>query len=312
MKKCPHCNNEFIFEKPKQFGAHIVNCIFNPKIKERLKNISNSLKGKRKPKKLCNKCDKMIAIPNFDRHNEKCTPNKSKTIKIKEEWKVEDKYKCPYCNTLFSKFGIGTHIFMQHTNDGTQYKNKKFSDMEMKSKMGWSRGLTKDTDVRVKNAAEQQRRLFESGEIVSYWKNKKLSPEHKYKLSLAQTKILNEFEITNNFKHVKYYKCKNLLGEEYNMRGLYEVKISNWLNANNITWTRGKKLNYIKENVNKTYSPDFYLPEYDLFIETKGYYPECDQIKMKLVLEQNCINLRILFKETIDNLDNIKTISELF
>ena len=54
------------------------------------------------------------------------------------------------------------------------------------------------------------------------------------------------------------------------------------------------------------------MPEYDLYLETKGYYPECDQVKMRLVLEQNNINLRMIFGKTIKNLDNIKNINELF
>lgn len=313
MKKCPHCNNEFNFEKPKQFGAHVVNCSFNPKKKERLKNISLNLKGRPKTKKLCDKCGKMIANSNLDRHMKKCGSNKRQIITVQEEWKTNTgKYKCPYCESLFSKKGIGSHIFYQHTADGYDNKKKKFSDETIKSKMGWSRGLTTETDERVRKASEQQKELYATGQIISHWKDKNLSAEHKSKLSLAQTKVLNEFEITSNFKHIKYYKCKNLLGEEFNMRGLYEVKLSEWLNLNKIVWTRGMTLNYIQDGVERLYSPDFYLPEHNLYLETKGYYPECDQIKMKLVLEQNNINLRIIFRETINKLSNIQSISELF
>jgi len=89
------------------------------------------------------------------------------------------------------------------------------------------------------------------------------------------------------------------------------LKLAKWLNEKNILWIRGNVLNYNINNVNKTYVPDFYVPKYNYYFETKGYYPEKDQIKMKLVLEQNDINLKMIFKETIEDLGNIHTINEI-
>lgn len=312
MKKCPHCEEKFEFERPKQFGAHIVNCSFNPKRKDILNNLSISLKGKKKKTKLCDKCNKEISTSNFDRHYVKCDQTKRQAIKIEESWKTGNVYKCPHCDKNFTKTGIGTHIFMQHTIEGTEYKNKKFSDKTIKQKMGWSRGLTKDTDERVKNAAEQQHNMFITGEIINHWQDKKLSAEHKSKLSIAQSNVLENCGIANRFKFIKYYTCKNILGEEFLVRGTYEVKMSDWLNDKKILWVRKKNISYKQDDVLRTYTPDFFLPEHNLYLETKGYYPECDQIKMKLILEQNDINLRMIFGETIKNLDKIKNINELF
>ena len=244
MKKCPHCNEEFEFEKPKQFGAHVVNCSFNPRRKEKLNNLSVSLKGKKKKTKLCDKCNKEISASNFDRHYIKCNPTKRQTINIEESWKVGNVYKCPHCDKIFTKTGIGTHIFMQHTTEGIKHKESKFSDKTIKSKMGWSRGLTKETDERVKNAAEQQHNMFITGQIINHWQNKELSAEHKSKLSLAQIKVLEGSNIISNFKHIRYYKNKNILGLEYNLRGLYELKLSEWLNLHKILWIRNKILSY--------------------------------------------------------------------
>jgi len=315
MKTCPHCKESFIFEKPKQFGAHVVNCKFNPKLKERLENISKSLNGKLKPKTYCDKCNKEISSSNFDRHYSKCDPTKRKSIPIDENWlTVDGKYKCPHCEFITSKNGISTHIFTEHTEEGKKFKLEKYNNSEIKEKMSWSRGLTKETDIRVKEAAENQKKLIASGEIVLYWLGKTLSPDHKSKLSQAQSIVLEDKGINNSniFQNVKSYKCKNILSKEYNLRGTYELRMAQWLNDKNILWVRKIYLNYFKEGTKKTYTPDFYLPEHDLYLETKGYYPEKDQIKMKLVLEQNKINLRIIFGETIENLGNIKNINELF
>jgi len=76
-------------------------------------------------------------------------------------------------------------------------------------------------------------------------------------------------------------------------------------------WIRKIYIQYIKEGVEKTYVPDFYLPNFNLYIETKGYYSIIDKTKMSLVLEQNNINVKMIFKKTIDNLNSILTIDEL-
>lgn len=304
MKTCPHCNQKLVFEKPQQFGAHVVNCDSNPKKKERLANISLALNGKPRNKRLCDKCNEQISVSNFDRHYIKCDNSISKD-KVDENWLVGDnKYKCPHCDFISSKHGIGSHIFLLHTKEGIEFQTKKYSNKEMKSKMGWARGLTKETDERVKRAAEEQKRLFAEGVTVNYWEGKSLSAEHKEKLSIAQAKVLEEQNISNRFQDIKYYKEKNINGEEFSLRGTYELKMALWLNENKILWVRKIYLKYIKGEDNKTYTPDFYLPEYDIYIETKGYYSEKDQDKMKLVLEQNQVNLKMVFTEDIKKIDN--------
>lgn len=312
MKICPHCSEEFNFDKPKQFGSHITNCHLNPKRKQILKKLSSSQKGVPKTKKTCDKCDKKISISNFDRHYLKCGLDKKSKIHLQEGWlNSKGQYNCPHCNKEFSKKGICSHIFLQHTKRGDEFKIKKFSDDSVKLKMGWSRGLTKETDKRVKKAAEQQKEFYATGKVKHPFLGRKLTLEHKEKLSVAQINLIEDGGGSNNFKHVKYYKNVNIIGNEYSLRGGYELKISNWLNEKKILWIKGNNFKYNINGVVKTYVPDFYLPEFDYYLETKGYYPEKDQIKMKLVLEQNDINLDIIFKDTIENLDNIHTINEL-
>lgn len=312
MKTCQHCKESFVFDKPQQFGSHVTNCSSNPKRKQILENLSSSQKGVPKSKKTCDKCNKDISSSNFDRHYIKCGLENSDKIYLQEEWlKANGKYACPHCNEEFSKKGICNHIFLQHTDKGKDYKNNKFSNESVKLKMGWSRGLTKETDNRVKKAAEQQKEFYSTGKFKHPFLGRNLTAEHKEKLSIAQSNLIESGGGSNNFKHVKYYKNINIIGDEYSLRGGYELKISNWLNEKNILWTKGNNFKYKINGVNKTYVPDFYLPEFDYYLETKGYYPEKDKIKMKLVLEQNDINLEIIFKDTIENLENIHTINEL-
>lgn len=69
--------------------------------------------------------------------------------------------------------------------------------------------------------------------------------------------------------------------------------------------------NYNKNGIDKKYYPDFYIPIYDMYIEIKGYWTDENRLKMKLVKEQNKMNLIIL--EDINKIKNIelKNISSL-
>ena len=40
-------------------------------------------------------------------------------IKVLDEWKQENgKYKCPECGKEFKKYGIATHFWRMHTEEG--------------------------------------------------------------------------------------------------------------------------------------------------------------------------------------------------
>lgn len=51
------------------------------------------------------------------------------------------------------------------------------------------------------------------------------------------------------------------------LRSTYELRVAKKLDENNIIWEYEKRVDLD----GSTYAPDFYLPEYDMYIETKGY-----------------------------------------
>jgi hypothetical protein len=122
-------------------------------------------------KKNCEKCNREISLSNFKKHNNSC---KGAIIKnaIKIEWQEQNgKYKCPHCNKEFAKNGIATHIWKNHTIEGQNHNpNIGFINGTRK---GWNKGLTKDTDIRVKKSGETYSKKCKSGEIPNPFKNKK-------------------------------------------------------------------------------------------------------------------------------------------
>ena len=156
----------------------------------------------------------------------------------------------------------------------------------------WNKGLTKETDERVKKSSETYKNNYKAGKF-------KLKGGHRHtietkdKLSEIRSKYLEK--CPNGFPDVGWYKIQNINGEEFTVRGTWERDFGNYLTLHKILWIRNIYLKYIKSDGSiHRYNPDFYLPELDLYIEVKGYFSEKDKLKTKLVLEQNKINLKFV------------------
>lgn len=90
----------------------------------------------------------------------------------------------------------------------------------------------------------------------------------------------------------------------------YEVRVAESLDANNIEWQRCKRFRYIdNSSVEHYYTPDFYLPHYDIYLDPKNDYliengqlgiGYSDRDKINWVCEQNNIKVLILNKDQLE------------
>ena len=108
-------------------------------------------------------------------------------------------------------------------------------------------------------------------------------------------------------EHPMSYSCNFVNGRtprlEYNgviLNGNWELIVAKYLDINNIKWERPSiPFEYSWENKTHLYYPDFYLPEYDIYLEVKGYERERDKCKWKVVS-----NLVVLKKKDIEDIKN--------
>lgn len=80
------------------------------------------------------------------------------------------------------------------------------------------------------------------------------------------------------------------------------------LDALGIKWIRNPsiKLKYLTRSRRvRNYIPDFYLPDYDLYIEVKGYWTDAARHKMKSVQINN--DVKILILESLDEIGRVET-----
>lgn len=150
---------------------------------------------------------------------------------------------------------------------------------------GWNRGLTKEIDKRLELSAEAIANLS----LAKTGGN--LSQEHKKKLS----KIAKERGFGGHTSKQKLYFKKND-GTEVYLQSSFEIRYAELLEENNIDWIRPSPLNWIDANgEDHRYYGDFYLTEFNLYIDTKNDYLIIkDAEKIKRVTEQNNVNLKVL------------------
>jgi len=74
------------------------------------------------------------------------------------------------------------------------------------------------------------------------------------------------------------------------MDSTWEVMMADKLNELDVKWERdpNMKLEYKTRGGRKrNYIPDFYLPDFDIYIEVKGYWTDAAKHKMKDIIKRN-------------------------
>lgn len=237
---CKFCGKEF--DSSAKLGGHIIHCKLNPNYEKNLKICTN----------------------NINKHN--CKVEKDNTV-----------YYCKFCN----KPCVGKNSLVQHEIRCKENPNKikRRCNFNYPGKVIWNKGLNKETDKRVKKGYETRRKNYIDGKFKNW--SEGLTKETDARIKNSSIKIQNTIceKIKNDEWHNSYnlsYAYKNYLFDSS-----WEVLFAKFLDEHNILWIRNNKISfdYIYENSMHKYYPDFYLPDYDLYIEIKGLYTDKDICK---------------------------------
>jgi len=97
-------------------------------------------------------------------------------------------------------------------------------------------------------------------------------------------------------------------GTIVSMDSTWEVAMAARLDELGISWLRDEdmKLEYRTRGGRKrNYIPDFYLPDYDMYIEVKGYWTDRAKWKMRDIIKRNPGKICIL--ESLSEIDQVGT-----
>ncbi len=95
-------------------------------------------------------------------------------------------------------------------------------------------------------------------------------------------------------------------GFEVQMDSTWEVALAKKLDELEIKWHRDENMILEYRTVRgrkRKYIPDFYLPDYNLYVEVKGYWTDAARHKMKDVVERNQVEM--LFLESLQDIEDV-------
>lgn len=202
------------------------------------------------------------------------------------------------CGKKFEK----SNSLNAHYSHCSIYRDGVPSINRFKGKENWNKGLNKKTDERIEKYSQSLKSSLMEGKQKPGFLGKHHSRETREQMSLIQA--------TNPkgglCKWIPYHKDDKIIY----LQGSWELKYAQYLDSLNLKWIKpghGDLKNSFywmdDEGIKRIYTPDFYILDWNKYIEIKGYWREKDRIKMKKVLEQNKISLQIIEKKEMKNLN---------
>lgn len=183
---------------------------------------------------------------------------------------------CHHCEKILkSEKSLKAHFWRVHTKDGIEY-SKNIAGRQ--SKPSHRKGLTKETSEEIRKTSEKvaitMREKVSNGTYVPIvW-----TEERRISLSIEQS-------IKNRGGKCKWFDYKG-----YKIQGKWELAIVQKLDELNIKWHKprvnSEVWKYTIDGKQKSYTPDLYLEQFDLFLEIKGYWWGNDKEKMNTVISQ--------------------------
>ena len=107
----------------------------------------------------------------------------------------------------------------------------------------------------------------------------------------------------NNCWKCLWYDYKHSNGKIYKVQGTWELKFIEWLDKNNLIFDCHKgRIPYIDDdNKNRNYYPDFFIYDWNIFVDIKSLFTFKGQERKFEILKNNN-KIKILFKEDLKKL----------
>jgi hypothetical protein len=171
-----------------------------------------------------------------------------------------------------------------------------FQDKDKQKEIAKNRGNKNQwSDPNYEMSDETRKKLSESTKRQNA--NESNETREKRKATIANKVKNGEWHVSLAKDH--HYNYKNV-----DLHGKWELNYAMWLDKNSISWQRCKdSFSYVYEGKTRRYTPDFYLPESDEYVEIKGYKTDKDDAKwsqfpkyrtLKVLLEEDLKTMGVI------------------
>lgn len=223
---------------------------------------------------------------------------------VREQANAYNNWICPFCQNIFRTRRLLNEHKKECDLNTVKTSQKYIIDENGKRKLApgsyaWNKGLTKDSDERVRKQGETFSERYKGTDEGKRIFSHPQSEEHKQKLREIA------FE-----RHLGGWHTSKTI--EYNGTSLdstYEFEVAKTLDENQVKWERPTYFIWEDTNgIKHRYYPDFYLPEYDVYLDPKNDYlinnktkkfGITDVEKIAIVQQQNGIRIIILDKNNL-------------
>lgn len=246
----------------------------------------------KKPKRQCASCNCFVSNNNYNKHIKICNGKPSLYVRHSNGAPVKP---------LKYVLDLDWCEIQSFYNDNHSYK-------DVCEKYNLSTSIVANA---IKKGLFKTRSSGETARLKGRYENKIVSEETRAKISRSMRRAVLEGrqrtprpygKKCNHYDHISW------LGNKEHLHGGWEKIVAAFLDEQKIRWCKSKKsFTYTWQNKEHEYFPDFYLEEYNTYIEVKGCKVARDDAKWSVFPE----NLLVVNKDSIYNLkqfleDNLK------
>lgn len=249
----------------------------------------------------CIICGKIVTVQNINKHYNSKSCNLKTPIRVKLS-------SCPHCSISFenNNINIGNHVRWCKDNPlYFQYRSYKNENGEP-IRVAWNKGLTKETSQPLATASTKISKRWSEGVYsniqVKAKESKIKNGTYRQSPSLETREKIRRGALESNHQRVykKTHEFIDKRGRKFKFDSTWEDTLAIRLDDLDINWDRPHPIKYELNGKFHNYFPDFYLPDYDLYLDPKNSYAIKMQLP-KLEVVSKMINLIIL-----KNLDECK------
>lgn len=194
--------------------------------------------------------------------------------------------KCQFCDKECKPLGLSSHELYCKINPERRDKSGANNPNYGKNgKKGGNQYTVAAKEGRLINMSDETKaKISASAKVANAGSN--LWPEERRKAhSVLMSKVAADnpgsYTAEKIIGRVPMYDIVDSFGNATKVRGKWEYNVACWMSSNGIAWTnkvQHKFLYYWKGSMRR-YFPDFYLPDFNLYVEVKGYEVERDYAK---------------------------------
>lgn len=205
-------------------------------------------------KVICELCGQKISASNYSKHLRR---HQDHPETFSKRYLDHDDLFCKFCGkSCKNKSSVIQHEIRCKLNPSRI--NIVVEGFNSAGRVAWNRGLTKETDTRVAKRCA----TFKQNEALGLHTNwGHPFPEDK-KAAQRERALKNGLGGFHMRKGIYYNGVK--------LDSSYEVMLAEDLDKHGIVWERCSRFPYYVDNVLHYYTPDFYLPDYDVYLEPKN------------------------------------------